>query len=98
MSCSRCRMSSSPISSRWKTARSRSLSFLNISGLRQDGGDRAGNRVPALGLVLELLSAQGCKPVILGLAIVLRHAPLGIDPAFDLHFVKSRIQRTLFGV
>jgi len=73
------------------------LSFLNTSGLHQDGGNGAGDGAPAFGFPLELLPAQGRQPVILGLAIVLCGCPFRFDPAFEFHLVKGWIQRTFFG-
>src|SRR5207302_45887 len=43
------------------------------------------------------LAAAGCRELVeLGLASELRRAPLGVDPAFALHSIESRVERSLF--
>src|SRR5688572_28783831 len=63
-------------------------------GLHHERDDR-GHAVPALRGELELLAAGPGQGIIFGAAVVLGHAPLGLDPALFLHAVERGIERTL---
>src|SRR5438045_521947 len=58
--------------------------------------DRERDAPPALGLDPELAAALLCQTVVLGFPIVLRHAPLGGEPAFLLQAMQRRKERSRF--
>src|SRR5262245_43422005 len=90
---------------------SRSIRFLRNSAFRarasavilppivsrglEDPGDRVRQPLPVLGFVGQLPAAGPGQPVELRRAVVVRAAPLRVDPALLLQTVQRRVQRTL---
>src|SRR5262245_42013482 len=64
------------------------------SGLFENRGDCARNRIPAFSFLFELTAAFTREAVVLGLAVVFGDVPFGLDPAFEFHSMQRRIQRT----
>src|SRR3954452_730942 len=98
-------VSSSPISRSAREGRTRLPSrqrrdlTTRTSALLQRGSQRRGHHsrqpLPSGCFFAETLSASRGQLVVLGLSVVVRDAPLGIEQTLTLEPIQGRVQRTL---
>src|SRR5262245_33773946 len=69
------------------------MSLHPLRAQRRVHGERG--EIPAFGVGLEALSTGGGERIELGLAVVVRRAPLAVDEALMLEPIEGGIERTL---